>query len=112
MEKVRFWAFVNGSPVKLTLRRGTEISHGDFWGTEEGWSSERQSWSFDGDDLYRVDETDGVDCDGRLSTWAEYHCPVAQKAGLTSPGYPDIALPEWRPIGMSQRDYAAEAMGY
>ena len=68
----RFWVYVNGGPVKLTLRPGEVLEHYQCWTTDEGWSSEYCRWGWDcededhGGELFREWESCGRDCDGRL----------------------------------------------
>jgi hypothetical protein len=106
----RFWVFVNDGPVKLTLTDGQTLTHGGFCRHEEGWSSWSTSWEYEHNIVIRVDETDGYDCDGRLSTHTKCGCCVEDlHMGATMDG---TTYPAWLTIGSSQRDYTAEAAGY
>jgi hypothetical protein len=69
----RFTAFHSG-PVKLTLRPAQTLSHSSFARHEEGWSSERAQYTHDGDYVYREIDTDGRDCDGRMSSHYASRC--------------------------------------
>lgn len=114
----RFWALVNGSPVKLTVREGEELHWGRGWRHEEGWSSESAIYRIERDCRegrlpYVVCEwgTDGTDCDGRLSAGGT---SVANVMDLKS-GYiesEEVRYPKWESEEGWQRDYQAEAAGY
>lgn len=115
----RFWTFENGDYVKITLSPGQELSWGKRWSHEEGWSSEFTTWSYEQGHVIQESGTDGVDCDGRLSTWHVTYCKVEDLKTreawrgwddrLQGPGLP---VPAWSDSKSSQRDYSAEAMGY
>ncbi len=109
----RFWVYINGGPVRLTLEPGQSLGWGRWSRNEEGWSSEYECWRFDGAGVYRVSEDDGVDCDGRLSHSYETMFELKDLAA----GSPDgaeagVFYPLWSRVKASQRDYSAEAMGY
>jgi len=111
MKTLRFWDYVNGDYVKISLRPGDTLEHYCAQVTDEGYSSERTTWSHDGDAVLSTCETDGRDCDGRMTT---YSAVVAHETNLRvrsvdgAPAY----MPDWRKVKSSQRDYSAEAMGY
>lgn len=109
----RFWAWYNGSPVRLTIRQGQTLRWATGGRTDEGWFRECVEWELLGMILYRRDFADGADCDGRLSTSAECYCHLEDLAsGSTDPDDPAIGYPCWERLESSQRDYAAEAAGY
>jgi hypothetical protein len=115
---LRFWAYVNGDFVKLTLRYGDTLYHYEGGATEEGYDVTETYWTHEGDHVLREMHRDARDCDGRISYSSDCHCPAAELASHF-PSYwddetpdPRVMLPDWRE-GMSQRrDYAAEAAGY
>ena len=109
----RFWAYCNG-PVKITLRPGQSLAWCRFERTEEGcWSSEFCRWEFDGYTVTRECGTDGVDCDGRLSTGYTDSCPLDMlHAGNTAWPEGCFEYPAWESEEYSRRDYQAEAAGY
>lgn len=75
----RFWVYVNGGPVRLTLKPGQQLQHHTWERHEEGWSSEATSWEYpdDEDAVYREWCLDGRDCDGRLTRHGADRCDVA-----------------------------------
>jgi hypothetical protein len=113
----RFWEYVTGGWVKISLRP----NHARHWArgrdTEEGWSLEGMRWVHGGDGVPRDWWEEGSDCDGRYSKGGTQVCPLADLAARepyrhneydwTPPG-----LPEWENADQWQRDYAAEAAGY
>jgi hypothetical protein len=112
--QARFWTYINGSPVRIKLNTGDALSHSACWNTDEGWSAEANTWSFDGDTVTLIWTTDGVDCDGRLRRFGKVVCHRRQlSAGYISEELPaGQAFPEWQSIEERQRDYSAEAMNY
>lgn len=119
MKNARFWIWLNDGLVKLTLKPGQELVWFKSWRHDEGWSSEIHQWTYDEFDGVVVEDygTDGVDCDGRLSTSSSYEVPVdrlAETEMYVAEGTygPMPAQPDWCRKGSFQRDYSAEAMGY
>ena len=116
MNNARFWVYVNGTAVKLTLMPGQQLAHVEGGATDEGYSIETRVWEYDIDTL-RVFATSHVracDCDGPIEHYSQAAC-VANRENLQG-GYSDpdytIAYPAWQQISASQRDHYAEAMGY
>ena len=110
MINARFWALVHGSPVKLTLKPGQRLTWHQSWATDEGWSSASETHKHEGEVVRYEGGTDGVDCDGRLSTFCEQQCHLNMlRAGGALDG---LRFPAWERGADGQRDYAAEAMGY
>lgn len=107
----RFWVHIHG-PVRIKMNRGDVLHHHYAWNTDEGWSSEAHTWTFDGAKVKMNHHSDGVDCDGRLERFHTASCHVS---GLKS-GYHDldhgVTYPDWATVRSSQRDHYAEAMGY
>jgi hypothetical protein len=68
------------------------------------------AWSLDDGVLRNIVATDGVDCDGRMSTYDEYVCPVEDRH--SRPNMEGWLMPAWESADSSQRDYSAEAAGY
>lgn len=114
----RFWTYhpVADSFVKLTLKPGQTLHHWQGWPTDEGWSSAAMTWSFDGEVVCREVIHDGQDCDGRLTTMRRQQCALADLRVMreddTLRDHKSPWLPDWSDVSSSQRDYAAEAMGY
>ena len=110
----RFWEFVNGDAVKLTLKPGQTLEHYQGGRTDEGWQSTATTWSLDADGrmLRREITSDGADCDGRLTSGCDSIAP-ADPAGFVPMYYtPQLRRPDWRDAGGWQRDQYAEAAGY
>jgi hypothetical protein len=109
---VRFWVWHTEGYVRLHLRPGQTLRWHAGGPDDEGWSYRACAWSLDEDgQTLRLDEyTDGVDCDGRLSREWHYRCPVRHRDAHRAPG--GMGVPLWEVDSQSQRDYAAEAMGY
>ena len=109
----RFWVYVNGGDVKLTLRPGRSLSWGRSWRHDEGWSSEDYAWwcKKGTEAVGRLYSTDGTDCDGRMSTCTETRCRYDKLQSYQVDDNP-IRYPEWERLSQGQRDYQAEAAGY
>jgi hypothetical protein len=115
---LRFWAYVNGDWVKLTLRYGDTLYHYEGGATEEGYDHTETYWTHEGDHVLREYHRDARDCDGRICYQGDCHA-LATELRENVPHYwddetpdPRVRFPEWRE-GMSQRrDYQAEAAGY
>jgi hypothetical protein len=108
----RFWTLRHGSPVQLTIRPGESLTTHRYTPTDEGYDSETCTYEHTGDDVVCFWSTDGRDCDGRLSSEGVSICAITDlHAGYAEPEL-GITWPKWRDGGSSQRDYAAEAMGY
>ena len=108
----RFWEYINGDYVKLTLRPGQSLSWSTGYRTEEGWHSEGAQWTHTGDGVSCQSGTDGVDCDGRLSTHCDSFVPLDKLRERPDAEGLGILFPQWEKIDGGQRDYAAEAAGY
>lgn len=123
----RFWDYINGDYVKLNIYPGDCLRWHTSSPTDEGWNSETIEYHYgtdnDGLIIYVIHETDGCDCDGRLSRHYEWLCPIEalrdgqpmiigydkNGVGIDSP---TEFMPEWIKTTSCQRDYSAEAMGY
>ena len=111
----RFWAFVNLSWVKLTLKPGQSLAWGTGGRTDEGYSAESSQWEFDGETVLEQWAEWGRDCDGGHERSGERHCTLdmlrAQEADATEYGArPE--RPEWTDGAVECRDEYAEAAGY
>ena len=106
----RFWAYIHNSPVKISLRPMQRMEHHAFWRHDEGWSSESTVWYFDGAAVDREIHTDGVDCDGRLTTTYVDRCPLTRLRAMADDDR--VPTPEWQDRSRRQRDYTAEMAGY
>lgn len=117
--RARFWDYINGSWVKLTLKPGQRIQHEQRGQHDEGWWIRQSAWVFDGNEVVSDTVDDGTDCDGRLSRGMKLACPVERLFSRiqTLPyapnmGHGAIGLPDWAKIQSGQRDHTAEAAGY
>jgi hypothetical protein len=110
----KFWVYANGGLVRLKLKPGQGHTWWRAWSHEEGWSSESITWSYPKGmmQIYRTNETDGTDCDGRLSTCTETYCPLDRLHAWPNQDRDGAALPAWERLSSRQRDYSAEAAGY
>ena len=97
-----------------------ESSHGGQH--EEGWSRTYERWELDGDVVVYTCHTDGVDCDGRMTTTTRCYCGLANLADrevyesgdaeASESGPLPFRVPRWEHHRSRQRDYSAEAAGY
>lgn len=120
----RFWEYINGSLVKLTLRPGQRLHHSHSETTDEGWSAESKYWEYDADwsTVSFVSVSDGRDCDGYLSRTTEGQCWVVDLNSRPAfigqnPDYEDlyhdtIKLPNWEYDSARIHDESAIAAGY
>lgn len=117
----RFWAYLNGGPVKITLRPGQTLHWSQGHRTDEGWSRSLETWSYEADEspalLTRHWCQQGRDCDGTLEHGGQDTCEATNL--LSRPPYPEdepllegVRWPAWEPADQWQRDHAAEAAGY
>ncbi len=109
--RLRFWEFLNGSPVKLALDEGQALTWSYFYPHEEGFVSGEIQWSRSAypasGAVYREQWTSERDCDGPL----ERH--IEQRAtNLKFRESEGIEYPRWEGISYEQRDRYAEEMGY
>lgn len=111
IRNARFWTWINGDWVKLTLMPDSSLTHYVGHRTDEGYHSETVTWEHDGDGVVMSCSTDGCDCDGRLSSESEFFCPLdrLQTEDREEEG---ILAPEWHKKTVWQRDYEAEKAGY
>lgn len=117
----RFWTFINGGPVKISLPIGETLQWSKCQRTDEGWGSEAYRWSFEFNEVLEEFTSDGVDCDGRLSRHCDRTCPLDRLKRRIPRKTQDeeynqnvngLRFPAWEGKSHGQRDYAAEAMGY
>ena len=110
MQNLKFWAYVNGSPVRLTLKPGQTIAHSRGGLDSEGWHRSSIIWKHSGNGVYSESLTEGRDCDGYGSTWGDAFCP---SEGLTAGATVDgVRFPLWTDCTVECRDDYAEASGY
>jgi hypothetical protein len=113
---LKFWQYINGSPVRLKLRPGQTLRHFRFSRDCEGWSSESNTWTAaDDGSLISTVLSDGRDCDGRLTRGGTYRSVrLYANADVESSTWNDrqIFYPEWDEVSSSQRDEYAEMANY
>lgn len=110
-KNIRFWDYT-ASPVKITLSPGQKLTYKKYETDDEGWILKNITWEYIDNILICVIYTDGVDCDGRLSSIQAFSCEIED---LFSGGVNEelnIKYPKWNLLNCSQRDYSAESMGY
>jgi hypothetical protein len=110
----KFWEYrVDAGAVKVVLDPGQTSTHVEGGTCDEGYSITEEAWSFDGTFVTHVRRVRGADCDGRHDSTFVSRCHVmALRAGEEDPAEPGVRYPRWQRVRESQRDYAAEAMGY
>jgi hypothetical protein len=109
--RVRFWTFVNGGAVKLSLGKDESLAYWRGGPTDEGRLSVWTTWWFDGTDLHRRIERTETDCDGRVSNESHDTVPAEEVTHHPIDGN-DHPTPDWRNTYRQNRDYTAEAAGY
>lgn len=122
----RFWAYINGSAVKITLRPGQSLSWGRSNPTEEGYRYESYEWSHEGH-VVRCECVDGGrDCDGVLEHSTGWFCYLGEllsgyrpyltegdlSDSLIAPCWEEVIWPQWRRGHSETYDQHAQAMGY
>ena len=118
----RFWVWINGDWVKLTLKPSRQLSWHASRPTDEGYSYESETWSHEGDRVTRESACGGSDCDGPIhwDNTSECMLPELQYHPPEFPGPDDgpdfieipVPRPNWQRVSASQRDVYAETMGY
>lgn len=128
----RFWVWANDGWVKLTLRPGQSLGFCYGGAHDEGYSFTHEEYLHDGERVLSRFESEASDCDGRLDRFIVTACPLDQlrardmhaeeqaraefwRDDPTKPEFNEnvgIFAPEWEKVRASQRDRAAEAMGY
>lgn len=114
----RFWVYWNETWCKITLRPGETLELSEAHNHDEGWRSTVETYEHDGERVNYSIDTDGTDCDGRLSASRNGYCELGQLMDvlpneyLIEDGNADVMRPNWQEGSASQRDYAAEASGY
>lgn len=116
LRTLRFWVFLNGGYVRITLPPGDKVvgrvKCDDAGG--EGFSRNVQTWErhpeMRGHVLRKVTES-GRDCDGPYRTGYEMACSYDRLARILCT-FTEARTPDWQHLDSYQRDYAAEAAGY
>lgn len=111
MRQARFWIWKNHGWVRVKLKQFQTLSHFQSERTDEGWSSVAERFGFDGRKVYSEVQTDGRDCDGRLTVTTLWSCKVDDLKAVHC-DIDDVWRPDWKKERSDQRDEFAEAMGY
>jgi hypothetical protein len=110
MQNLKFWVYVNGSPVRITLCPGQTVEHCTGGPDSEGWHRSSILWKHAGHGIYSEGLTEGRDCDGYVSRWFDCFCPAEElTAGSEVDG---VVFPRWGDATEETRDDYAEAAGY
>ena len=110
----RFWVYHHGW-VKLTLKPGQKLNHHTAAPTEEGYSSNFETYYYDGKQIFSDVAQFGRDCDGPFESIRTFFCYNTSLKAIPSEVIDGEVLPdrpEWRTLCSTQRDYFAEEMGY
>lgn len=106
----RFWNYVNGSTVKLTIRPGQTLSWSKCWRHDEGWSRETVTFSHVGTGVEVESISDGRDCDGYVNAKSSSYCPIANLSkGSIREG---VKFPRWHDPEVEVYDQFAQRAGY
>lgn len=107
---VRFWDWVNGGWVKITLAPDATLSRRTGGPDREGWWYTAETWAYDRADgtVTYTSFTESRDYDGRIDSYTEFVVPTDElNYRADRPAHPN-----WRRTEFHQRDYTAEAAGY
>ena len=118
--EARFWVYVNGGPVKLTLYPGQRLRHGaGRRATMRAGPQWTRTWEYQNGIVSRSWCNDGRDCDGRLTRYGQDQCPLDRLqerepcAEGSLPGtFDGVLWPDWQETDAGQRDEYAELAGY
>jgi len=119
LKNARFWVFLHGSYVKLTLRPGQSLYH--WWGrpTDEGYEAEYERWtyetlSFQPGYIRRTIERDARDCDGRHGYSSELTCDLDKldSRKVERRGRFPMYMPDWQKERAEVYDQFARMMNY
>jgi hypothetical protein len=116
----RFWEYVNGSYVKITLKPEQALTWKKFTRDEEGYSLETEGWRHDGAELTYGFRFVGTDCDGRITRSGVFQCglndlhvdPAPKEYGFSWFRGRLIHRPKFAKVSESQSDLYAELAGY
>lgn len=101
--QVRFWRWINNGAVRIKLNEGQTLHWHRSERTDEGWSSEAETYEHDGRTLFLRWQNDGRDCDGRLTRGGlsgvdiQGYCEGTRvhKREENDRGPEDITFPAW-----------------
>ena len=107
----RFWGWVNGDWVKLTLRPGEVLTWFKHHITEEGYSSEAVTYEFNGALVLRETILDEQDCDGRLEKHYVQCCSITRLRDRTRTER-EMSDPEFVRLGMTSSKLCSASENY
>ena len=125
----RFAAYIDGLST-LSLSPGESVEFSSGYDNGEGYTRRHTSFEFDSDaaEIRMNVSVYSTDCDGRSEHHTSANCYVHSSGAIelhpTNCAYDesddetfgnrlsDIRIPNWQITDSSQRDHAAEAMGY
>jgi hypothetical protein len=122
MGDIGFFHYFNNAFHFVVLNEDkTEKHFNHFEDTDEGYHSEVNVLRLDieGGNVILEVTTHSQDCDGPLSTYDDYICPIQDLYGHDAKDFINgewleigVKTPLWERTESHQRDYFAEAMGY
>lgn len=100
--------------MKLTLRPGQFLKVEFQHATDDGWHWEGHSWEYDTFDgvVRSIVATEGCDCDGRLDRYWVGDAKEYDDEFVDQDDGQAYRRLRYETKSRSQRDHAAEAMGY
>lgn len=108
----RFWEYINGDWVKITLHPGQELEHCVGEKHEEGVTWEANRWEHTGDTVIHECTRWGRDCDGRWETRLDFETSLEELDIRQRELNGEVGPVGWDVKDSSQRDYTAESAGY
>ena len=118
----RFWIYIKGTYVKLTLKLGQKLRWNTWEQTEEGFSAASEAWEYDTkhNRVVRDYESSGRDCDGHHGFSQTEVCDVDDLNSRLNDYIPfdcdDMFLPryvpKWERVDCEVYDQFAQAAGY
>lgn len=112
MRNARFWIYHNGTYIKLTMVPDQVFTVSSGGPTEEGYSYDQTTYSYDGETVTSEHTSQSSDCDGRFDYHSRANCHVFYLMARENFEPYEPRLPEWQQCDSGQRDYAAEYAGY
>ena len=111
--RAKWWQWHNGGWVHLSIHPGDTFTFRTSHRHDEGYHREEETFEYRFGQISRTVDTDGRDCDGRMSTHTELYCYLCDldKNESARDGETPVRIPSWQRDASHchQRDYAAEA---
>jgi len=119
MKNARFWSYINGAFVKITLKPDQKMTWHMWEPTDEGFTAEIVTWENDTylNAVVRDVQTNGSDCDGQHGYYQTDVCSI-NKLSSRSVSFDDDEtfrpkfVPEWQKQSSEVYDQFAQAAGY